>query len=617
MVETGWVVTGVCIVASINSIQSQEITFISGVDAAGIVAPISYGSWNYDSPPTYDSSAGHNYTTKFGPATSGTGATISYAFDVASNWTAIEKGAFVATAKLWSAVANINLVEASPLSAQVLLRRSTDESASGGPNEFTAAITGTNQLGVARSAGIDIDTSVPAFGPLGTSLSNYGGNPYTTLIHEWGHVLGLGHGGPYNDGDVEATDYTSFDNLAWTIMSYNDQAANWGASRGDNDLLYSRAPTTLMPLDIIAIQRIYGVAVNTPLSGGQTYGFNSNITGEIAKFFDFNQNTRPIVTLWNKGTGNTLDVSGFIQGSTINMADGTFSSVSGLTNNIAIAYGTSIGTVITGPANDVVTANNNNNDVLGGAGADSITGGSGNDHLYGGGRVAVANDGADTINAGAGSDYLQGNAGDDQLNGGDGSDRIQGGQGNDSIQGGDSNDTANGNLGNDSIDGGAGNDSLRGGQGADSIMGGAGDDMLLGDLGTDVLAGGSGLDLLTGGSDADVFNFASGDAGFATSGALANITDMIADFVDGIDRIHMGFGLPSAVLHGAGFATLAQAAASAQQILNAEPGFTDVAALKVGNDSYIFYDPSSTAPLEAFRLAGFTDPAAITAADFV
>jgi serralysin len=148
-------------------------------------------------------------------------------------------------------------------------------------------------------------------------------------------------------------------------------------------------------------------------------------------------------------------------------------------------------------------------------------------------------------------------------------------------------------------------------------MGGAGDDMLLGDLGTDTLAGGSGLDLLTGGGDADVFNFVSGDASFTTSGALADITDVVADFVDGIDRIHMGFGLPSAVLHGAAFATLAQAAASAQQILNGQSGFTDVVALKVGNDSYIFYDPSSAAPLEAFRLAGFVDPAAIAAADFV
>ena len=97
--------------ASINSVQDQEVTFISGVDSAGRAASISFGTWNYDFPPTYDGGPGNNFTVKFGPATSGTGATITYAFDVASNWTVDEKGAFVATAKLWSAVANITFVD--------------------------------------------------------------------------------------------------------------------------------------------------------------------------------------------------------------------------------------------------------------------------------------------------------------------------------------------------------------------------------------------------------------------------------------------------------------------------------------------------------------------------
>lgn len=599
-------------VASINSVQDQEVTFISGVDSSGRAAPISFGTWNYDSPATYDGSAGNNYTTKFGPATSGTGATITYAFDIASNWTETEKSAFVATAHLWSAVANVTFIEASPASAQVTLTRSNDEGASGGPDQFTTATTGTNQLGVASTGSINIDTTVAAFGPLGTSLSNYGGYPYTTLIHEWGHVLGLGHGGPYNAGDVDETAYTSFDNVAWTIMSYNDQAAEWGVARSDDGLFYGRSPTTWMPLDIIAIQRIYGVAVNTPLSGGQVYGFNSNITGDIAKFFDFTQNTRPIVTLWNKGVNNTLDLSGSSFASTVDMHDGAFSSVMNLEDNLAIAYGTRIDTVITGAGGDTITGNDNSNYVLAGAGADSIVGGSGNDHLYGAAAVAVAGDGADTISGGAGSDYIQGNAGDDRLSGGGGSDRIQGGQGNDNIVGDAGNDTTNGNLGNDSIDGGEGNDSLRGGQGADSITGGAGNDTLLGDLGVDTLSGGAGIDVMTGGGDADIFTFAEGDASFGAGSA----TDAISDFADGVDHIHMAYGLPSAILYGAAAVGFTQAAASAQQILNAQAGFTDVAVLQVGTDVYLFYDVSTAAPLEAVRLGGITDPAAITIADF-
>lgn len=604
---------------SISTIQSLEAAYISGVSANGIATEISYWTWNLDAPPTYDSSAGNNYSTKFGSSTSGTGATISYRFDPASSWTAAERGAFTATAKLWSSVANVTFVDMGSSAAQVTLVRGTDGSANGGFVLSAAANTGTSQLGISSSGHIEIDTSVPAFGPLGTSLSNYGGYPYTTLIHEWGHVLGLGHGGPYDESlDIAASPYTSFDTLAWSIMSYNSETLSgpqyqWGALPADNGLFYGASPTTPMPLDIIAIQRIYGVAVTTPLSGGQTFGFHSNIAGEIAKFFDFNQNSNPVVTLWNKGLNNTLDLSGFAAASTVDLHDGAFSSAATMRNNIAIAYGTRIDTAITGPGNDTITANDNSDFAMGGAGADSIIGGSGNDHLYGAAAVAVSGDGADSINGGSGGDYLQGNAGDDMLDGGAGSDRIQGGQGNDRIFGAADNDSVNGNLGNDTIDGGDGNDSLRGGQGADSISGGTGNDQLLGDLGADSLAGGTGIDTLTGGGDGDVFSFGVGEALFASGGP----TDVITDFADGADHIHMSFGIPVQVLHGIAYATLGEATNTAQLLLNAQGGTSNVAALQVGSDSYIFYDAGPSNPLETFKLLGFASAAAITSADFV
>jgi len=596
--------------AAINAVQDQEVTFLSGVTASGTAAPISYGTWNYDSPATYGSGPGENYTAKFGPSTAGTGATITYTFDLASNWTASEKAAFAAAAHLWSAVANITFIESTPGTAQVLLARSTDESATGGQDSFTAAVTGTSQLGVARSGVIAIDTTVAGFGPIGSTLSNYGGFPYTVLIHEWGHVLGLGHAGPYNEGDVSAVPYTSVDNRSWSLMSYNDAPYNWGVAPGDNGLFYDRSPTSWMPLDILAIQRLYGVAVNTPLSGGQTYGFHSNIAGDIAKFFDFAINTRPVVTLWNKGINNSLDLSSTSLPSTIDLHDGAFSSVLGLEGNVAIAFGTKIDTAITGSGADKITGNDDSDVIIGGANADSIMGGSGNDHLYGGGMVVIANDGADTIDGGGGGDYIQGNAGDDLLRGGDGSDRIQGGQGSDSIEGGTGNDSINGNLGNDVIDGGEGNDSLRGGQGADSISGSAGDDILLGDLGADTLVGGAGADVLTGGADSDVFSFAMGDAI-----VLNGMTDVITDFSDGVDRIHLPMTI-STILHGSAYVDFLGASIAAAQTLRSIGDFGNVDVLAVGSDTYIFYTSSGSAAVEAIKLAAF--PAAlITAADFV
>jgi serralysin len=605
--------------ASINAVQEDEVTFLSGVNASGLLASQSFWTWNSDSPATYDPST--NYTTKFGQATVGTGATITYAFDSASHWTTTEKAAFASTAALWSAVANVKFVESSSNSAQVILSRGDDGGATGGVGRFTPGITGTGNIGRAISAAIEIDTSTAGFGPLGSSFSEYGGYPYTTLVHEWGHVLGLGHGGAYDTslGNSSAR-YTSYDTLSWSIMSYNDPIGNfaWGTSRASDGMWYSNTPTTPMLLDIVAVQRLYGVAVDTPLSGGQTYGFHSNISGAIAKYFDFTQNSKPIVTLWNKGTGNTLDVSGFTTASTIDLHDGAFSSVAGLTNNVAIAYGTRIDSAIGGSANDAITGNDNGNAIMGGAGSDLITGGSGNDHLYGGGTTAVAGDGADTIYGGAGSDYIQGNAGDERLDGGDGSDRIQGGQGNDSITGGAGSDTINGNLGNDTIDGGEGNDSLRGGQGNDSILGGTGDDMLMGDLGSDTLRGGQGIDMLTGGGDADVFVFAAGDATYAMTGSLAGMTDMITDFTNGIDHIRLEAGIPSSIVYAPdASATFSDAAAAAQALLDQDVGYSDVAAIKVGLDVFLFYAPGVSMEMEAIKLAGLSDPALITLDDFI
>ena len=602
--------------ATINSGQNQEVTYISGVTSGGTVAAESFWTWSYDSPPTYT----NNFQSKWGAGTAGTPGTVRYAFEATSNWTTTEKAAFVSVMDLWSAVANVSfseVAEATAFDSGVVIKRNDAGTASGGGEFYIRGTIGTTTLGRTTSGGISIDADSDDFGPIGASLGTFGGFPWLTVLHEVGHVLGLGHGGPYNVDDVDANTYGIYDSLPWSIMSYNDegtsgdgQSYGWGTTT-QGGFIYQNVPTTWMPLDIVAIQRLYGVAASTPLSGGQTYGFNNNITCNIAKYFDFSQNTRPIITLWNKGAGNTLDISGFSQNATVNMADGSFSSIAGMTNNIAIAYGTRIDQVIAGTGTDTVTANNNSDDILGGAGADVITGGTGNDHLYGGGRTAVSGDGADTISGGAGSDYLQGNAGDDQLDGGDGSDRIQGGQGNDNILGGAGNDTANGNLGNDTISGGDGNDSLRGGQGNDSIAAGTGNDVTLGDLGNDTLSGGAGVDVFTGGGDADIFVFANGDAVFATSGSFANMTDAITDFTDGVDRIDLPFVVGTVTQSGS-FATFTAAATAADQVLSA--GSSGVIVAIVGSDTYIFYENAS---FESIKLTAFTNTTAITAADFI
>ena len=569
--------------AGLNTDQDAEVTFISGVTAQGTVAAKSFWTWNDNEPATY--STGYSYEAKFGSSRAGTGATISVAYDTASNWTTTEKAAFQAMMDLWSAEANVKFtVVTNPNAAEVDIVRATDGSATGG-NSSNGASIGSSQLGNAIGGEIDIDTSVAGFGPIGAALTVDGGYPWQTIEHEMGHVLGLGHGGAYDNGvTTDTPQYTQYDSTAYSIMSYNDardvdSSFNWGTSGG-----YYRSPVTPMMLDIEAVQRLYGAPVGGPLSGGQVFGFNTNIQGDIAQFFDFTVNTKPVVTLYDSGTHNTLDLSGYSIGSTVNLNPGTFSSVAGLTNNIAIAFDTRIDTLIGGAAGDKATGNSDGDVLMGGGGADTLTGGANNDHIYGNlvSSTQGATDGSDVINTGGGSDYVNGNAGNDTITATSGSNRLYGGQGDDTIHvTGQGNNHLNGNLGDDTLIVDGGNNQIHGGQGNDTIHPTAGNNLSLGEVGNDVIWVGSGLDTMTGGSDSDLFVL-SGNPN--TNRAL---WDEITDFTHGTDKLQMGTSLPT-VLHAASsFSDEASAATYAQTALGTATN--EAAALQVGNDTYLFY----------------------------
>jgi len=400
-------------------------------------------------------------------------------------------------------------------------------------------------------------------------------------------VIGLGHAGAYNDGTTKGSpQLTSYDNSAYSLMSYNEapdysSAFSWGYSGG-----YARAPVTPMMLDILAADRIYGAPVGGPLSGGQTFGFNTNIAGDIAKFFDFTINTRPIITLFDTGLNNRLDLSGFTSGSTIDLHEGSFSSVAGLTGNIGIAFGTRIDTLISDGASDRITGNDDGDVLMGGGGTDTISGGAGNDHIYGNllSSTQGAADGADLIDTGGGSDYVNGNAGNDTITASTGSNRLYGGQGDDTIHvTGNGINHLNGNLGDDTLIIDAGTNDAHGGQGNDTIQASGGDNQSFGEMGNDVIWAGSGFDRMTGGAGSDLFVL-SGPAN--TNPA---IWDEIVDFTDGSDKLHMDAngGLPLVFHAATSFGDEASAAAYAQAAFGSATG--EAAALQVGGDTYLFY----------------------------
>ncbi|MBF0609577.1 MAG: hypothetical protein G8345_15030 [Magnetococcales bacterium] len=206
-----------------------------------------------------------------------------------------------------------------------------------------------------------------------------------TLIHEVGHSLGLKH--PHDDGennrptfgDLEIGEY---DNGRWTVMSYNSP---------DNASLADGNPSTPMPLDILAIQHVYGANPNTN-RGSTTY----NLADDGRVF-----------TIWDTGGTDWLNGFSLNQGVEVDLQAGGFTRISA-TSLVAIAFNVTIEHATGSNFEDTLTGNSIANRLLGGEGNDLLRGLAGND----------------TLEGGNGDDQLVGGTGQDRLSGGDGADRF-------------------------------------------------------------------------------------------------------------------------------------------------------------------------------------------------
>ncbi len=359
---------------------SSEITFISGVNANNKVAATSYSTWDENNPATYNSASG---ATKWGSPTPGTpGGTVYYYFDAASHWTATEQAGLASGLALWSAEANINFVQTTNSgSAQLTFYRGAPGT---GAFEFTNYVSdtpvGSSNLAIHANEYISLATSTYGLEDIGGSFSYAGGYSYYTPVHEEGHVLGLGHGGPYN-GNVNSSQqqFSAYDTRLWDLMSYidpEDTTAKYYNSYPVTGTQWNgNVPTTPQILDILAAQHLYGTATSGPLAGGGVhFGFNTNLTSSWlgSRYFDFTINTTPVVTLWAGGTNNTLDVSGYWQNAIINLNPDTFSSVAGMRNNIGIGDGVIINNAIGGSGNDTFFVNSANDTLDGNGGFDTV-----------------------------------------------------------------------------------------------------------------------------------------------------------------------------------------------------------------------------------------------------
>lgn len=203
-----------------------------------------------------------------------------------------------------------------------------------------------------------------------------GGYGFMTTLHEIGHALGLDHPGPYNgSADYGRDAVYSQDTRQYTVMSYFDAGSdgsgvNYGGVSAQTPLLH----------DVMAIQAIYGADMTTR-AGDTTYGFHSTADRVV---YDFTLNQKPVLCIWDAGGDDTLDLSGSSAHQVLDLREGHFSSVMGMTGNVSIAYGCTIENAIGGTGADQIIGNGVANTLLGGAGDDSLYGLEGNDLLVGG-----------------------------------------------------------------------------------------------------------------------------------------------------------------------------------------------------------------------------------------
>lgn len=223
-------------------------------------------------------------------------------------------------------------------------------------------------------------------------MSNPGQFGYETWIHEIGHAMGLDH--PFSQPAGQAGEPPhlppSVETNRFTVMSYTSVFSDPNTGQP----VFAETP---MLYDVMALQTLYGA--NPTFRAGDT---------QIKFDRDF---TNP-QTVYDSGGIDTFNLNNHFINATIDLRQGQFSTITGVTENVSIAWGTEIENARGGSGNDTLIGSDLNNVLIGNEGDDILRGNGGIDFLHGNeGRDVYTwfiGDGDDWIDErfGAGRDFL-------------------------------------------------------------------------------------------------------------------------------------------------------------------------------------------------------------------
>jgi Ca2+-binding RTX toxin-like protein len=259
----------------------------------------------------------------------------------------------------------------------------------------------------------------------------FGTDEFNTIMHEFGHSIGLKHG---HDPSIHGALAASRNDNEFSVMTYASYLGS-NVDDGPTIAVEGSSPRSFMMYDIAALQVLYGANWDK-VGSGETYTWDAgtgqqSINGKAAPFTGTTAGNKIFSTVWTQGAAATYDLHNFGQDQVDDLRPGhwlTFSNnqladlnraepdnldfrAQGNVYNALLYQNdlrSAIADLITGIGNDTLIGNDRDNKLTGGAGTDILVANGGNDTLSGG-------PGADKIYFGPGSDVVRDNLG--SLNG--------------------------------------------------------------------------------------------------------------------------------------------------------------------------------------------------------